>query len=160
MVEWRKKTLLSGFFFICTSCIADAKLKWEWCSPFIRRDSVDVQYQLVWYRLLEFAEKSRDLLGRLTSNTICCEVVLLTTKALLCSYSSSKINGINSLKLILCVSNYSVTLKTSSHHLKYKVPASLTSVLTLPFSKKKKGNIALKWTAENCNRWGQHSRIR
>lgn len=153
-----KEKHVIGFYLICTPCVADTKLKWQACSPSLRSDSVGVQYLLVSCRLFEFAEKSRDLLGRLTSKTISCEVVLLTTKALLCSYSSSEINGINSLKLTLAVSTHTATLKTSSQSLKYKVPASLTSVL--PFSKKKKGNIALKWTAENCNRWGQHSRIR
>lgn len=54
------------------------------CAPSLRSDNVPVQYQLVSHRFFKFAEKSRDLLGRLTSNTISCEVVLLTTKAVLC----------------------------------------------------------------------------
>lgn len=107
------------------------------CSPSLRSDSVDVQYQLVSCRLPEFAAKSRDL-GRLTSNTISCEAVMLTTK-LRCA--PSRINRINSLKLILAFSTHSATLKTSSHSLKYKVPAFLTPDLTLPFTKRKRETL-------------------
>lgn len=61
-------------------------------APLLQSDSVDVQYYFVSCRLFEFAEKSRDLLERLTSNTISCEDVLLSTKPVLCLYSSSRIN--------------------------------------------------------------------
>lgn len=89
--QWNEgKTLtLSGHYFVCMPRIADTKLNQQEWSPSLRSCSIDIQYQTVLHRLFEVTEKNRDLLVWLASKSTCSGVVLLTTKAVLCSYSSS-----------------------------------------------------------------------